>query len=213
MQPDDTGGRRRDDRKIERQQPPSNHGYGSFYAVVTCIAELEFVSTLESPSPLFVASEPDPLHGDRPVQQLHAFGFAGFACAVQGDIARAQITIGSTQLEILQIERTFLENVVKEVRDVQTQIADLQERVTAAKSMLDHIDIRAPVAGTVVGLNAHTVGGVIKAGEVILEIVPAAKRLIVEVQVQPTDISSTAVGMAAELFEGVCTDLPPVKKK
>lgn len=115
------------------------------------------------------------------------------------EIARSQITIGGTQLEILQIGRTFLENVVKELRDVQTQIADLQERVTAAKSMLDHIDIRAPVAGTVVGLNAHTVGGVIKAGDVILEIVPAAKRLIVEVQVQPTDISSTTIGMAADV--------------
>jgi len=115
------------------------------------------------------------------------------------DIARTQVTIGSTQLEVLQLERTFLENVVKEIRDVQTQIADLQERATAAKSTLDHIEIRAPASGIVVGLNAHTVGGVVKPGDVILEIVPAESRLLIEAQVQPTDISSTVVGMAADV--------------
>jgi HlyD family type I secretion membrane fusion protein len=115
------------------------------------------------------------------------------------DIARAQVVIGGTQLEILQTERTFRESVVKEIRDVQAQIADLQERLAAAKSTLDHIEIRAPVSGTVVGLNAHTPGGVIKAGETILDILPAGERLIVEAQVQPADIDDATVGMAAEL--------------
>jgi HlyD family secretion protein/epimerase transport system membrane fusion protein len=115
------------------------------------------------------------------------------------DIARAQVVIGGTKLEMLQAERTFRENVVKEIRDVQAQIADLQERLTAAKSTLDHIDIRAPATGTVVGLNAHTVGGVIKPGETILEIVPAAERLIIESQVQPADIDNATVGMETEV--------------
>jgi membrane fusion protein, type I secretion system len=115
------------------------------------------------------------------------------------DIAKARITIGRTKLEVLQAEHEFLEKVVKEFRDVQAQIADLQERITAARSTLDHIDIRAPVAGTVVSLNVSTVRGVIKPGETILEIVPAAQRLIVEAQVSPTDIDNVAIGMETEL--------------
>lgn len=115
------------------------------------------------------------------------------------DIAKAQITIGKTQLEIIQAEHEFQEKVIRELRDTQAQIADLEERITAARSTLDHIDIRAPVAGTVVSLNASTVGGVIKPGETILEIVPAAQRLIVEAQVLPIDIDNVAVGQEAEL--------------
>jgi multidrug resistance efflux pump len=75
------------------------------------------------------------------------------------------VSIGGTKLEILQVERTFHENVAKEIRDVQAQIADLDERMVAARSTLDHIEIRAPAAGVAVGLNAHTVGGVIKPGD------------------------------------------------
>jgi HlyD family secretion protein/epimerase transport system membrane fusion protein len=115
------------------------------------------------------------------------------------EIARAEVSIGATKLEILQVERTFRENVVKELRDVQTQIADLDERIVAAKSTLDHIEIRAPADGVVVGLSAHTTGGVVKPGEVILEIVPSTQRLVVEAQVQPIDIDNVAVGLETEV--------------
>lgn len=115
------------------------------------------------------------------------------------EIARAEVSIGATKLEILQVERTFRENVVKELRDVQAQIADLEERIVAARSTLEHIEIRAPAGGVVVGLNAHTTGGVVKPGEIILEIVPSTQRLVVEAQVQPIDIDNVAVGMETEV--------------
>ena len=59
--------------------------------------------------------------------------------------------------------------------------------------------IRAPAAGVAVGLNAHTVGGVIKPGDIILEIVPSPQRLVVEAQVQPNDIDNVAVGMDTDV--------------
>jgi HlyD family type I secretion membrane fusion protein len=115
------------------------------------------------------------------------------------EIARARITISGTELEILQIERTRQESVTKEIRDVQAQIAELEERAGAAKATLDQILIRAPAAGVVVGLNAHTIGGVIKAGETLLEIVPSTQRLLIEAQVQPQDVDNIAVGMETDL--------------
>jgi HlyD family type I secretion membrane fusion protein len=115
------------------------------------------------------------------------------------DIARSRNAIGGTQLELMQLERTFREKVVGEIRDVQAQVADLRERVGAAEQTLAHIDIRAPATGTVVGLSAHTVGGVIKPGETILEIVPDGSRLILEAQLDPTDIDNVAVGQESEI--------------
>lgn len=115
------------------------------------------------------------------------------------NIARSHNAIGGAQLELIQLERTFREKLVGELRDVQAQIADLRERVGAAEQVLAHIEIRAPVAGTVVGLSAHTVGGVVKPGDTILEIVPADDRLIVEAQLQPGDIDNVAVGYDSEI--------------
>jgi HlyD family type I secretion membrane fusion protein len=115
------------------------------------------------------------------------------------DIARTRNAIGSAQLELLQLDRTFQEKVAVEIREVQTQIADLRERVGAAEQVLAHIDIRAPTAGTAVGLSTHTAGGVIKPGDTILEIVPEDSRLIVEAQLSPSDIDNVAVGQTAEI--------------
>jgi HlyD family type I secretion membrane fusion protein len=115
------------------------------------------------------------------------------------DIARSRNAIGGAQLELIQLDRTFREKVASDIRDVQAQIADLRERAGAAEQILAHIEIRAPVAGTVVGLSAHTVGGVIKPGDTILEIVPADDRLVFEAQLQPTDIDNVAIGNDSEV--------------
>ena len=115
------------------------------------------------------------------------------------DIARSRNAIGGTELELLQVERTFQEKVASDIRDAQAQIADLRERVGAAEQVLAHIDIRAPVSGTAVGQSAHTVGGVIKPGETIIEIVPADTRLMVEAQLNPADIDNVAIGQESEV--------------
>jgi len=115
------------------------------------------------------------------------------------EIARAHNTIGGTQLEILQIDKKFREDVVAEIRNTQAQISDLSERVSASRHLLDHVEIRAPVSGIVVGLEAHTIGGVIRPGDTILEIVPAEDRLVVEAQVHPMDIDMTTPGQEAEV--------------
>src|SRR5882724_588226 len=75
---------------MQGQQLPANYRDRASDAVIAGIAEFEFVSALQTPAPFVIASEPDLLHGDRPVEQLHALGFAGPAGAVEGNIPRAQ---------------------------------------------------------------------------------------------------------------------------
>jgi HlyD family secretion protein/epimerase transport system membrane fusion protein len=115
------------------------------------------------------------------------------------DVARSRNAIGGTELDLLQLDRTFHEKVTGDLRDAQAQIADLRERVGAAEQVLAYIDIRAPASGTAVGLSAHTVGGVIKPGETILEIVPEDSRLMVEAQLNPADIDNVAIGQESEI--------------
>jgi HlyD family secretion protein len=61
------------------------------------------------------------------------------------------------------------------------------------------VDIRAPLDGTVFQLSVHTIGGVIRAGEVLMQIVPESDALEVEAKVQPQDIDQISVGQRAVL--------------
>jgi HlyD family secretion protein len=110
------------------------------------------------------------------------------------EIARSRGKIAETELQILQVDRDFLTDVLKDLRESQGKIAELQERVNAAVDDLKRIDIRAPQAGTVYQLEVHTVGGVIGKGETIMQIVPAADKLIVEAKIAPQDIDQVALG-------------------
>lgn len=59
--------------------------------------------------------------------------------------------------------------------------------------------VTAPISGTVVNLRFKTVGGVIRAGEPIVDIVPDEERLLIEARVSPTDIDVVHPGLAAQV--------------
>lgn len=104
------------------------------------------------------------------------------------DIARMQGTIEETALKILQSTKDFRESVITELRQVQPKILELEERVAALSDKLRHSEIRAPSSCQVHNLAIHTVGGVIKPGAPIMQIVPEEDRLIIEARVNPLDI-------------------------
>jgi HlyD family secretion protein len=108
------------------------------------------------------------------------------------DIARARGKISETELQIIQLDQDFRSEVLKDLRDAQGKIAELKERVTAAEDQLKRIDLRAPQAGFVHQLAAHTVGGVIGNGEIVMQIVPRAAELVVEAKIAPSDSDQVA---------------------
>ncbi|MGF1724062.1 HlyD family type I secretion periplasmic adaptor subunit [Photobacterium nomapromontoriensis] len=85
-----------------------------------------------------------------------------------------------------------LANIDKEWRDV-------NESLKSAQDIKERVTIRSEHSGVVVGLNVHSVGGVINAGDVILEIVPDSDELIVEALVKPEDIDVVHDGLEAKV--------------
>lgn len=114
-------------------------------------------------------------------------------------ISRAQQSMGETRLKIEDVKAARTNEVVRELRDVEAQLDDLKERLSASGDVLTRTEIRAPIAGTVVGLKIATTGGVIGAGEAIMDIVPADDRLIVEAKVSPQDIDVVRPGLPAQV--------------
>lgn len=113
------------------------------------------------------------------------------------EIARARGKISETELQIIQLDKDFRTEVLKDLRDAQGKISELTERLAAAQDQLKRIDIRAPQDGVVNQLNVHTVGGVIANGELLMEIVPRNDTLIIEAKVEPRDIDQVSTGADA----------------
>jgi HlyD family secretion protein len=114
-------------------------------------------------------------------------------------LAETRAKIGQAQLQMVQIDQDFRSEVMKDLREQQDKEAELSEKNVAAQDQLRHIDIRAPVAGTVHELAAHTVGGVIKPGDTILEIVPDADALEIEARLPPNEIDQVRRGQTASM--------------
>lgn len=114
-------------------------------------------------------------------------------------VARAKAMVAETELQIIQIDRDLASEVAKELREIDAKIGEFVERKVTAQDELKRIDIRAPQAGVVHQSTAHTVGGVINAGETIMLIVPRAENLTVEAQVAPQDIDQLRLNQTAML--------------
>ncbi|MCK7576300.1 MAG: HlyD family type I secretion periplasmic adaptor subunit [Chromatiales bacterium] len=117
----------------------------------------------------------------------------------QSSIAATRIQIGETKLQIVQVQRRFMSEVVEQLHRVQTDLFDLRERIRALEKTLERTMIRAPQSGSVVGMRIHTVGGVLRTGDPILDIIPEDEPLIVEAQVEPNDINRVAPGLEADI--------------
>lgn len=116
-----------------------------------------------------------------------------------GAIARAEQEIGEAELEILKLENEFHNEVATELRETQTRVADLRDRLAAAWDVLDRRVVTAPIAGTVVNMQYFTPGGVVGPGHPIMDIVPQDDTLIVEARLRPVDVDDVAEGLPAEV--------------
>jgi HlyD family secretion protein len=112
-------------------------------------------------------------------------------------IAETKSKVGESRLQILRIDQDFRTDVVKELGENRGKEAELAERGVAAQDLLDRIEIRAPTAGVINQLAVHTVGGVIRAGDQIMEIVPDSDDLQIEARLQPNDIDQVRSGQKA----------------
>jgi epimerase transport system membrane fusion protein len=113
--------------------------------------------------------------------------------------AAAEARINESRLRILQVEREFQTAVAAELGDVQAKLADINERFASASDRVERALIRAPVAGRVLKLDVHTVGGVVAPGQPLMDIVPELESLVVEAHISPLDIDRVRTGLPARL--------------
>lgn len=113
--------------------------------------------------------------------------------------AKVEKSIGETEFQILQTQQQFKERASSEYKDVSGQIKELVEHVKVAQDVLARTEIRSPVKGSVQNIRFHTTGGVIRPGEVVMEVVPVTDSMVINAHVSIMDIDNVHPGLKAEV--------------
>lgn len=117
----------------------------------------------------------------------------GEVAELETTISEAEIQTGETRLQVLQLDKDFQNEIVSILGDMQTELADLRQRIFALEDVVRRTEIKAPVDGVATGLQVHTIGAVIEPGTPVLDIVPQSEELVIEARVSPLDIDRVAM--------------------
>ena len=112
---------------------------------------------------------------------------------------RIRNQIAETRLRIAQREQEYRKEVEGQLSEVSREARAQAERLQALTEELERTVVRSPADGTVVGLSAHTVGGVITPGSPIMDIVPEGDSLLIETQIPPHLIKHVHPGLPVQL--------------
>ncbi len=118
---------------------------------------------------------------------------------LQGNSVRAQKTILELRQRILMRQQEARKEVESQLADVSRELQADAEKLRAVTEDLARTDIRATASGQVVGLAVQTVGGVVQAGQKLMDIVPEDESLILEARVPPNVIDRVKTGLPVDI--------------
>ena len=131
--------------------------------------------------------------------QRELASLTGVIGAVDAQRAESESRIAQIRLELLQLRDGQREEAITRLRDLQPRELDMQEKRRALLERLNRLEVRAPVAGIIHGLQVHSKGAVLRPADPILSIVPQDQPLIVAAQIDPLHVGSIFPGQQVTL--------------
>ena len=109
-------------------------------------------------------------------------------------IPRAQASISEAKERIKEEQLRATGSALEELSGIERRIAGAREKLSRATAQVVRTEISSPIAGVVQSMRHHTIGGVARPGEALMEIVPTQERLVIEAKLNPTDIGYVRIG-------------------
>ena len=113
----------------------------------------------------------------------------GDVAGVAQSIARARNGAQEIQERINQRRSERMSQIQEEINKRRLELNTIRETLAFGGDRTKRMDVRAPMRGTVKRTLINTVGGVIKPGETLIELVPLDDTLLIEARIRPTDIA------------------------
>lgn len=112
-------------------------------------------------------------------------------------LPRAQTAVKEAEGRIEELKSGFKATAQRELAEKTIEMNTVRETLSAHKDRTERSEIRAPMDGIVKDIKLSTVGGVARAGEPIMEIVPVDDLLVIEARIRPADIAFINPGQKA----------------
>lgn len=119
--------------------------------------------------------------------------------STQVGIQKAEAALRQTRDKENQVPVLYRNEDFNELQDANNRLGNATGSFTSEGDRLSRTDIRSPVKGIVKRLIAGTVGGVVKPGDDIVEIVPLEDTLLVEIKLKPSDVAFIHPGQKATI--------------
>lgn len=117
----------------------------------------------------------------------------------QADVIRLRRQVADIQAQINNKRNKYFEDAQAELTKAQEDLQSEEEQLRDRSQVLSEKRLVAPTNGKVNNIKVTTIGGVVKPGEVIMELLPTSSDLIVEVKVRPADIAYVKEGQHANV--------------
>ncbi len=118
------------------------------------------------------------------LERMAAESSSGIA-DLMGNTVRATRSVAELQQRAISRQQEYRKDVESQLADVGREVPAEEEKYRAAQADLGRIEIKSPATGQVMDLAFQTIGGVIGAGQKLMDIVPVNRLLMIEAHVQP----------------------------
>jgi HlyD family type I secretion membrane fusion protein len=120
----------------------------------------------------------------------------GRRAGLVGTIAQHRQRISEMELRILQSDRDYQTQILGQLDGVRRMLRETGEQLPVSEQLVEQLELKAPVTGTIVRLGLNTDGAVIASGQVLMEIVPDDEELVVVATIKPRDIDALNKGVS-----------------
>ncbi|MDY0029557.1 MAG: HlyD family type I secretion periplasmic adaptor subunit [Pseudobdellovibrionaceae bacterium] len=116
---------------------------------------------------------------------------------VRQSIPRAESAMAEAEARIAEMKKSSVAESQAELASKMIEMNTIKQSLGALEDKKDRTEVRSPVNGTIKDFKVNTVGGVVRPGDPIAEIVPVDDNLLVEVKIRPSDIARLRPEMPA----------------
>jgi len=121
-----------------------------------------------------------------------------------GDISKADIlklkrAVNEAKGALANQRNKYFQDASTELNKAEEDLNAQEQTLADREQLLEHTDIVAPTAGIVKSIKVTTLGGVVRQGDEILQILPTESDLIIEAKVKPSDMAYMKVGLPAKV--------------
>lgn len=120
----------------------------------------------------------------------------------QASLPRLRSALAEYESRIGEVEARFRAEAMAELTEIRAELEKSVLEIDTSADRLARNVVRAPVSGFINRLAVSTIGGVIRPGEILLEITPLDEKIVVEARARPDDRANLAAGLTTRVRIG-----------